>query len=187
MNGPWDNRQEEVKKGSFSASHSFAENWIHCKIYEYLKYLTTRIRKGDTKGSLISEGIFTLFSLPTKGAKSHPWTESLNFPPFTVNNLFKFSAQGRDLAPFFGNGIKVKIPSEIKPPLYSTDISSLQLFFGSHSCMIRCSATFLTKNYLQQTTTSKHFCQKNIKKDKWIPNSSRIWADSWLEKQLKHF
>ena len=29
----------------------------------------------------------------------------------------KFSAQGRDLAPFLGNGTKVKIPSEIKPPL----------------------------------------------------------------------
>ena len=49
------------------------------------------------KGSLISEG--------------------LNLPPFTVNNLFTFSAQGRDLAHFFGNGTKVKTPSEIRPPL----------------------------------------------------------------------
>ena len=31
--------------------------------------------------------------------------------------LFKFSAQGSDLAPFIGNGTKVKIFSEIKPPL----------------------------------------------------------------------
>ena len=30
---------------------------------------------------------------------------------------FKLSAQGRDLALFVGNGTKVKIPSEIKPPL----------------------------------------------------------------------
>ena len=31
---------------------------------------------------------------------------------------FKFSAQGRDLAPFVGNGTEVKKPSEIKSPLY---------------------------------------------------------------------
>ena len=30
---------------------------------------------------------------------------------------FKFSAQGSDLAPFIGNGTKVKNPSEIKAPL----------------------------------------------------------------------
>ena len=29
----------------------------------------------------------------------------------------KFTAQGSDLAPFVGNGTKIKIPSEIKPPL----------------------------------------------------------------------
>ena len=55
--------------------------------------------------------------LPTKGAKSLPLTEHLNFPPITVNNLFKFSAQWSDLALFVGNGTKVKIPSEIKPSL----------------------------------------------------------------------
>ena len=37
--------------------------------------------------------------------------------PLTANNLFKFSAQGSDLVPFVGNLTKVKIPSEIKPPL----------------------------------------------------------------------
>jgi len=31
--------------------------------------------------------------------------------------LFKFSAHGSDLVPIFGNGAKVKIPSEIKLPL----------------------------------------------------------------------
>ena len=34
-----------------------------------------------------------------------------------MGGKFKFSAQGRELAPFFGNGTKVKIPSEIKPHL----------------------------------------------------------------------
>ena len=33
------------------------------------------------EGSLISESILTLVTLPTEGAKSLPSTESLNFPP----------------------------------------------------------------------------------------------------------
>ena len=37
-----------------------------------------------------------------------------------MNNLFKVSAQRMYLALFIGNGIKVKIPSEIKPPLVLT-------------------------------------------------------------------
>ena len=31
--------------------------------------------------------------------------------------LFRFSAQGQDLAPLFGSETKVKVPFEIKPPL----------------------------------------------------------------------
>ena len=46
------------------------------------------------KGSLISEDVLTLVPLPEKIAKFRPWAESLNFMSFTVNNLFKFSAQG---------------------------------------------------------------------------------------------
>ena len=69
------------------------------------------------KGGYISEGILILVPLPRKGAKSCHWADNLNFPPITVNNLFKFSTQGSDLAPFIGNGTKVKIPYEIKPPL----------------------------------------------------------------------
>ena len=70
------------------------------------------------KGDLISEGILNLVLLPTKDAKSHPKAENLYFLPFSVNNsLFKFSAYGQDLASFVGNGTKIKIPSEIKPPL----------------------------------------------------------------------
>ena len=42
----------------------------------------------------------------------------LTFKLFTVmDGKFKFSAQGSDLAQIIGNGTKVKIPSEIKPPL----------------------------------------------------------------------
>ena len=45
--------------------------------------------------------------LPIKGAK-------LQIKLFIE---FKFSAQESDLAPFIGNGTKIKIPSEMKPPL----------------------------------------------------------------------
>ena len=41
-----------------------------------------------------------------------------NYLTFRKGGKFKFSAQGGDLAPFVGNMTKVKIPSEIKPPLY---------------------------------------------------------------------
>ena len=42
------------------------------------------------------------------------WAENSNFPPFAVNNLLKFSAQGSYLAPFAGNGTIFKTTSEIK-------------------------------------------------------------------------
>ena len=44
------------------------------------------------------------------------------FATQAVDNLFKFSAQESDLAPFIGNGTKFKIPSEIKPPLVTSEI-----------------------------------------------------------------
>jgi hypothetical protein len=68
------------------------------------------------KGSLIQKVLFFLVPSTTQGAKSLPCAESLNFPPMIVNNLFKLSAQGSDLALFIGYGNKVKIPSKIKPP-----------------------------------------------------------------------
>ena len=71
----------------------------------------------QTKSGLISKGILILDPFPTKGAESLPWAENLNFLLLTVNNVFKFSAQGSNLTPFIGNGTKVKIPSEIEPPL----------------------------------------------------------------------
>ena len=69
------------------------------------------------QSGLISEGILYFVPLATKGAKSLPCAENLNFSPITVSNLFKSSAQWNNLALFVGNGTKVKIPSEIKPPL----------------------------------------------------------------------
>ena len=54
------------------------------------------------KGGFISESILTLVTLPTKGAKSCPWAKNSNFLAFSLNNLFKFSAQVWDLAHFVG-------------------------------------------------------------------------------------
>ena len=43
-----------------------------------------------------------------------------------MGGKFKFSAQGSDLAHFFGNRTKIKIPSEIKPPLNVFDTCLLK-------------------------------------------------------------
>jgi hypothetical protein len=53
-------------------------------------------------------------AIPLRSAKpiaSIPSLTWLRTVPITVNNLFKSSAQGSDLAPFVGNGTKVKISS----------------------------------------------------------------------------
>ena len=42
-----------------------------------------------------------------------------------MGGKLKFSAQGSNLAHFVGNGTKIKIHSEIKPPDYSTIRKSL--------------------------------------------------------------
>ena len=61
-----------------------------------------------------------LVPLPKKGVKLLPWVEKLN-NLFTVKGgKFKFSAQENNLAPFVGNGTKVKILSEIRPNLVKT-------------------------------------------------------------------
>ena len=70
------------------------------------------------KGGLISEDIFNLDPLPKKRCTMTLLSRKFEFPASNlVNNLFKFSAQESDLAPFFGNGTKVKIPSEMNLPL----------------------------------------------------------------------
>ena len=43
-----------------------------------------------------------------------------------MDGKLKFSAQGRNLAHCFGNGTKIKIPSEIKPPLNVFDTCLLK-------------------------------------------------------------
>ena len=48
------------------------------------------------------------------------FSEYMNFTE--KSKKFEFSEQGRGFAPFVGNGTKVKIPSEIKPPLLPFEI-----------------------------------------------------------------
>ena len=59
---------------------------------------------------------------------------------FTVKGgKFKLSAHGQDLAPFFGNVTKVKIPSKIKLPLVGIR-SNLGNFHANIITQLRVSA-----------------------------------------------
>ena len=100
-----------VRRKNYLVSDSFnCKNIQSLGLQKHLYYLVS-------KCGLTSEGILILVPLPTKGAKSL-LRRKFEFPSKTVNNLlFKFSAQESNLAPFVGDGNKVKIPSEIKPLL----------------------------------------------------------------------
>ena len=52
--------------------------------------------KGSSKGGFKSEDAGEFLHLQHKYSKSLSWAENLNFPPKTVNNLFKFSTQDSD-------------------------------------------------------------------------------------------
>jgi hypothetical protein len=59
----------------------------------------------------------------------------LNFPPKTVNNLFKFSAQDSDLEYLCWRRKKFPVSSDLKPPLarLESKIRKCLLFDGSLS------------------------------------------------------
>ena len=65
-------------------------------------------------------GYFDFDPLPTKRCQITLLRRKFEFPTDNNKQLFKFSAQERDLSLFVGNGIKVNIPSEIKPPFVFT-------------------------------------------------------------------
>ena len=46
-----------------------------------------------TKGGFFSESAMCFLHCQNKYSKSLSWTWNLNFPPITVNKLFKFQAQ----------------------------------------------------------------------------------------------
>ena len=53
--------------------------------------------KREAEGGFKSEDTGECLHCQHKYSKSLSWAENLNFPPKTVNNTFKFSAQDRDL------------------------------------------------------------------------------------------
>ena len=55
------------------------------------------LKKDQAKGGFKSEDTGEFFHCQHKYSKSLSWAENLNFPPKTLNNLFKFSAQDSDL------------------------------------------------------------------------------------------
>ena len=70
-----------------------------------------------TKGGFKSEETREFFRCQNKYSKSLSWAENLNFPPKTVNNLFKFSAQDSDLEYLFWQRKNSSVSSDLKQPL----------------------------------------------------------------------
>ena len=92
---------------SFLNNGSWACVWGWARIFAVgiCLRLISEMRLVWSKGVLMNtRKVFLLWShcqQKDKGAKSTPWAENSNFLLISVNNLFKFSAQGSDLAPFF--------------------------------------------------------------------------------------
>ena len=103
--------------------------------------------KTFAKGGLISKGIWTLIPFLTKGAKLLTWAENLD-------KLFILERpQGSDLSLFVvSNGNKVKIPSEIKPPL-----PKLLVALGLRLCYL-CKIAF---NF-RENNIPEHFFGKSV-------------------------
>ena len=73
------------------------------------------------KGGFKSEDTGEFLHLQHKYSKSLSWAENLNFPPKTVNNLFKFSAQDSDLEYLCWRRKIFPVSSDLKPPLPNFD------------------------------------------------------------------
>ena len=69
------------------------------------------------KGDFYSEETGGFLHLQNKYSKSLSWAKNLNFPPKTVNNLFKFSAQDSDFEYLCWRGKNFLVSSDLKPPL----------------------------------------------------------------------
>jgi hypothetical protein len=79
--------------------------------------LTETSKKPIAKGGFKSEDTGEFFHCQHKYSKSLSWAENLNFPPKTVNNLFKFSAQDSDLEYLCWQWKNSPVSSDLKPPL----------------------------------------------------------------------
>ena len=69
-----------------------------------------------SQGGFKSEETGGFLHCQNKYFKSLSWAENLNFPPKSVKNLFKFSAQDSDLEYLFWQCKKPTASSDIKPP-----------------------------------------------------------------------
>ena len=69
------------------------------------------------KGGFKSEETGRFLLLQDKYSKLLSWAENLNFPPKTINNLFKFSAQDSDLKYLSWRSKNSPVSSDSKPPL----------------------------------------------------------------------
>ena len=65
----------------------------------------------------MSEDTGGFLNCQNKYSKSLSRAEHLNFPPESVNNLFKFSAQDSDLEYLFWQFKNPPVSSDIEPPL----------------------------------------------------------------------
>ena len=70
-----------------------------------------------------------------------------------MGGKFKFSDQGSDLAPFVGNGTKIKIPSEIKPPLMLVlnqfRVLTMTLFFDLQKALDSKGSSIISTKFVQ--------------------------------------
>jgi hypothetical protein len=82
-----------------------------------LKIWTENFPNLMLKGGFKSEETGWFLHCQNKYSKSLSWAENLNFPPKSVNNFFKFSAQDSDLEYLFWQCKKPPVSSDIKPPL----------------------------------------------------------------------
>ena len=82
-----------------------------------------------SKGGFKSEDTGEYLHCQQKYSKSLSWAENLNFPPKTVNNLFKFYAQDSDLEYLCWQRKIFPVSSDLKPPLgYSFPSSCLFIY-----------------------------------------------------------
>ena len=79
------------------------------------------VKTEEHKGSLNSEGILTLVPLTKKRCQKRGQISSLSrkfeFPTLFSKQLIQLFCLGARFGTYSGNGTKIKIPSEIKPPL----------------------------------------------------------------------
>ena len=109
-------------------------NWLKgCLTIDIIDLIADLIKGGfkseETGGFLLLQNIYS---------KSLSWAENLNFPPKTVNNLFKFSAQDSDLEYLIWQRKNAPVSSDLKPPLanlpetsqfLSSQMTVLSIFF----------------------------------------------------------